>query len=213
DPTAQVLLELLTPVAKTFPAERGFEANALAVQIHGGYGYSSEYLPEAWLRDQKLNTIHEGTSGIQAIDLVGRRVTHDAMIALGGEIMRACSRARVAGVEEAWIAAVEHAMGVVATTTGAIAKGGDPLRHATDYLDMFATLVIAWHWLELAAIAKEALAGALPRGKHSRDEGFYKAKLAAAQYWILTEVPRIAVWAQLCTSNEDSYAALDPSWL
>ena len=70
---AQLLLDLLTPVAKTFPAEKGFEANALAVQVHGGYGYSSEYLPEAWLRDQKLNSIHEGTTGIQGLDLLGRR--------------------------------------------------------------------------------------------------------------------------------------------
>ncbi|HEX8114180.1 MAG TPA: acyl-CoA dehydrogenase family protein, partial [Kofleriaceae bacterium] len=72
---AGLLLDLLTPVAKTFPAERGFEANALAVQIHGGYGYSSEYLPEAWLRDQKLNSLHEGTTGIQSIDLLGRKVS------------------------------------------------------------------------------------------------------------------------------------------
>ena len=71
DASAQLLLDLLTPIAKSFPAERGFEANALALQIHGGYGYSSEYLPEAWLRDQKLNSIHEGTTGIQAADLLG----------------------------------------------------------------------------------------------------------------------------------------------
>jgi alkylation response protein AidB-like acyl-CoA dehydrogenase len=69
----RALLDLLTPIAKSFPAERGFEANALAVQIHGGYGYSSEYPVEAWLRDQKLNSIHEGTTGIQALDLLGRR--------------------------------------------------------------------------------------------------------------------------------------------
>jgi alkylation response protein AidB-like acyl-CoA dehydrogenase len=69
----QRLLDLLTPVAKSFPAERGFEANTLALQIHGGYGYSSEYLPEAWLRDQKLNSIHEGTTGIHGLDLLGRR--------------------------------------------------------------------------------------------------------------------------------------------
>ncbi|MCH9685632.1 MAG: acyl-CoA dehydrogenase, partial [Deltaproteobacteria bacterium] len=68
---AAALLDFITPIAKSFPAERGFDANALALQIHGGYGYSSEYLPEAWLRDQKLNSIHEGTTGIQALDLLG----------------------------------------------------------------------------------------------------------------------------------------------
>jgi butyryl-CoA dehydrogenase len=70
---AKLLLDLLTPIAKSFPSEKGFEANALALQLHGGYGYSSEYLPESWLRDQKLNTIHEGTTTIQGLDLVGRK--------------------------------------------------------------------------------------------------------------------------------------------
>ena len=69
---------------RAFPAEKGFESNALAVQIHGGYGYSSEYLPEAWLRDQKLNSIHEGTTGIQGMDLLGRKV-----VAGGGAALRA----------------------------------------------------------------------------------------------------------------------------
>src|SRR6202521_154613 len=68
---AALLLDLLTPVAKSFPAEKGFESNALAVQVHGGYGYTSEYLPETWLRDQKLNSLHEGTTGIQSLDLLG----------------------------------------------------------------------------------------------------------------------------------------------
>src|SRR5205814_2898238 len=83
---AQLLLDLLTPVAKSFPAERGFESNALAVQVHGGYGYTSEYLPEAWLRDQKLNTLHEGTTGIQSLDLLGRKA-----VAAGGAALIAFS--------------------------------------------------------------------------------------------------------------------------
>ncbi len=213
DARAQVLLDLLTPVAKSFPAERGFEANALALQIHGGYGYSSEFPLEAWLRDQKLNTIHEGTTGIQAMDLLGRRVSRDGMVALGEEIAKTCARARAAAVDAAWIAEVERAVGVIGGATGAIARKppGEALRHATDYLDMFGTVAIAWTWLELAAIACEALAGPLPRG--TRDAGYFKAKLAAAQYWIRTELPRIDHLAKLCVDNEDSYAALDPDWL
>ena len=213
DPRAQLLLDLLTPIAKSFPAERGFESNALALQIHGGYGYSSEFPLEAWLRDQKLNSIHEGTTGIQAIDLLGRRVSHAGLVALGAEIAKTCERARAAGVESAWIAAVERAVEVLGQLTGAIAKGPPEqvLVHATDYLDLFGTVAIAWTWLDLAAIAREALAGPLPRG--TRDAGFYKAKLAAAQYWIRTELPRIDHLAALCRDGEDSYAKLDPAWL
>jgi alkylation response protein AidB-like acyl-CoA dehydrogenase len=221
DERAQLLLDLLTPVAKSFPAEKGFEANALALQIHGGYGYSSEYLPEAWLRDQKLNSIHEGTTGIQAADLLGRRALAKggtALAALGAEVGKACARATAAGVEATWVAAMQRAVASVGGLTGELAQRGlqhpeAMLVHATDYLDLFSTVVIAWQWLDLAAVAKEALAGALPRGRAKRDEGYYKAKLAAAQYWIYTELPRITHLAELCRSGEDSYAALDPAWL
>ena len=97
---AGALLDLITPIAKTFPAERGFDANALALQIHGGYGYSSEYLPEAWLRDQKLNTIHEGTTGIQSIDLLGRKVLREqgrSLALLAQQIQADVSLAEEAG--------------------------------------------------------------------------------------------------------------------
>ena len=70
-------------MAKSFPAEWGFESNALAVQVHGGYGYSSEYPVEAWLRDQKLNSLHEGTTGIQSLDLLGRKVGAEGGRAFG----------------------------------------------------------------------------------------------------------------------------------
>src|SRR5206468_2057745 len=115
---SQLLLDLLTPVAKTFPAEFGFQSNALAVQIHGGYGYSSEYLPEAWLRDQKLNTIHEGTTGIQGLDLLGRKVMAQggaALVALMEEVDAACARAERAGVDAAWIASVRETGRRIAT--------------------------------------------------------------------------------------------------
>jgi butyryl-CoA dehydrogenase len=222
---AGLLLDLLTPIAKSFPADRGFESNALALQIHGGYGYSSEYLPEAWLRDQKLNSIHEGTSGIQAIDLLGRRAVAQggaALVALGSEVARTCARARSAGVDAGWIAGVERALGLIGGLTRELAERGlrggaggaeAMLAHASDYLELFSTAVVAWQWLELAAVAREALAGRLPRGRASRDAGYYQAKLAAAQYWIRTELPRIDHLAALCRDGEDSYVRLNPDWL
>src|SRR5207237_4385817 len=124
---AQLLLDVLTPVAKSFPAERGFESNALSVQIHGGYGYTSEYLPEAWLRDQKLNTIHEGTTGIQSLDLLGRKVVAEggaALQALNEEIVSAVRRAEKAGVDPTWIEAVRGAANVVQEVTMLLAGKG-----------------------------------------------------------------------------------------
>jgi butyryl-CoA dehydrogenase len=218
DERAALLLDLLTPIVKSFPAERGFEANTLALQIHGGYGYSSEYLPEAWLRDQKLNSIHEGTTGIQALDLLGRRAVAKngaALAALGAEIESACTRAADSGVDPAWIAELRRAAGVVGALTMELAGrglSGNPdamLVHATDYLDLFGTVVIAWQWLELATASQRALAGPLPRGHASRDAAYYHGNLAAAQYWIRTELPRIDHLAKLCRDAEDSYAKLD----
>ncbi len=216
------LLDLLTPIAKSFPAEKGFESNALAIQIHGGYGYSSEYLPEAWLRDQKLNSIHEGTTGIQAADLLGRRAMANGgagLVALAAEIEATCARATAAGVTPRWIAEVQRAVGVVGALTSELAQRGlagdveGMMLHATDYLELLSTIVIAWQWLELAAVAQSALAGPLPRGRASRDAGYYQAKLAAAQYWLFTELPRIDHLATLCRTAEDSYARLDPDSL
>jgi alkylation response protein AidB-like acyl-CoA dehydrogenase len=205
--SARLLLDLLTPIAKTFPSEKGFESNALAIQVHGGYGYSSEHLVEAWLRDQKLNTLHEGTTGIQSLDLLGRKVVAEggeAMRLLDGRIRDCDRRAREAGVSASWCQALTDAWDVAAATTlelGARGGSGDVegmLRHSADYLDMLSTLVVAWQWLEMAAAAKQA----------PGDPAFYKGKLAAAQYWIATELPRVGVLAALCRDNEDSYAKI-----
>ncbi|MEO8584627.1 MAG: acyl-CoA dehydrogenase [Acidobacteriota bacterium] len=212
---AQLLLDLLTPVAKSFPAEKGFESNALALQIHGGYGYTSEYLPEAWLRDQKLNSIHEGTTGIQGLDLLGRKVTAHggaALVALGREVADACRRAEAADVDGAWVSAVREAGASLNALTRELAARGSAgdveamLRHSADYLELFSTYAVAWQWLLQAAAAKEKLAHEdVPRD-------FYEGKLAAAQYWLRTELPKNAALVTLCRENEDSYARMKPGW-
>ncbi|WP_437893529.1 acyl-CoA dehydrogenase [Sorangium sp. So ce124] len=212
---AQRLLDLLTPIAKTFPAETGFESNALALQVHGGYGYSSEYLPEAWLRDQKLNSIHEGTTGIQGMDLLGRKVVAGngaALIALGGEIQQTIVRAQRADVEPAWGERLGAALSLLGEVTVQLAEAGmrgdteRMLRHSADYMELVSVVVVAWQWLAMAAAAREGLArGAAPAG-------FYEGKLCAAQYWLSTELPRVEALAALCRSGEDSYARMQPGW-
>ena len=214
---AALLLDLLTPVAKTFPAEKGFEANALAVQIHGGYGYTSEYLPESWLRDQKLNSIHEGTTGIQGLDLLGRKVVAEAgapLRLLREEMVLADARAQAAGVDPRIGGQVLGAMDVVGSLTMHLAEsalGGDVeamLLHSADYMELFSLVVIGWQWLAQAAAAKEARSVA--RGED--DLAFYAGKLCAAQYWANTELPRVLALADLCRAGEDSYAKMRPEW-
>lgn len=212
---AQVLLDLLTPVTKSFPAEKGFESTVLALQIHGGYGYTSEYLPEIFFREQKLNSIHEGTTGIQGLDLLGRKVVaHNgaAMRAFAEEIARTCERAAAAGVAASWIGALTGAAVEVSELTKELAQRGRSgdvegmLCHSADYLELFSTTVIAWQWLLQAAAAREAMAS----GSSERD--FLEGKLAAAQYWLRTELPRVPALVTLCRENEDSYLTMRPSW-
>lgn len=212
---AALLLDLLTPVAKSFPAEWGFESNVLAMQVHGGYGYSSEYLPEAWLRDQKLNSIHEGTTGIQGLDLLGRKAVAEGGAALGilsEEIARAVKRARSAGVDEAWCKRLDEAMTSLVEVTqhlGAKGMAGDVegmLLHSADYLCLVCVVTVAWQWLLQAAVAREAL----DAGRGPAD--FYQGKLAAAQYWLSSELPRAKLFAELCRSGEDSYARMKSDW-
>jgi alkylation response protein AidB-like acyl-CoA dehydrogenase len=213
---AGLFLDLLTPIAKSFPAEWGFESNALALQIHGGYGYSSEQLPESWLRDQKLNTIHEGTTGIHGMDLLGRKV-----VAQGGEplrilleeLARTAARAEKAGVDAAWIARLRAAAdetGALVMHLGAMGMGGDVdgmMRHSTHFLMLFSVLVVSWLWLWQATLAKEGLA----KGAGA-DAAFFEGKLCAAQYWLATELPRVAELAALCRSNDDSFARMQDAW-
>ena len=212
---SQLLVDLLTPVAKSFPAEWGFESNTLALQIHGGYGYSSEYPVEAWLRDQKLNSLHEGTTGIQSLDLLGRKIGADHGRAFGiflDEVGAALGRARAAGAGDDLCDAVGDAMGVLNRTIEVLAQrglGGDVegmLLHSADFLALFSIITIAWQWMLQAAVAAEAMtADAIPRD-------FYAGKLAAARYWVTTELPRAAVHAALCRSGERSFADMRDEW-
>lgn len=212
---AQRMLDLLTPIAKSFPAERGFESNALAVQIHGGYGYTSEYLPEAWLRDQKLNTIHEGTTGIQAMDLLGRKVMAEggaSLMALGATVTAAVEDARAAGVEGAWcdaLAASVEALGGLTMELGAKGMAGDRegmLLHATDYLDLMGVVVVGWQWIAMAAAARRGLA------KGNGSEDFYRGKLAAARHWVVSELPRAAMLVARIREGDRAYAEARAEW-
>ena len=206
---SKLLLDLLTPITKTFPSEKGFESNALALQIHGGYGYSSEYLPEAWMRDQKLNSLHEGTSGIQALDLLGRKIlgTGGASLrALAEQVMADCERPGVDPQESAQLLRALATIGETTLHLGSLGDRDAMMRNSSDYMELFSIAVIAWQWLLQAAAASEGLR----RDPSSSD--FYRGKLAAARYWFATEVPRIDQLCALCRSADDSYATMRPEW-
>jgi butyryl-CoA dehydrogenase len=207
---AQLILDILTPVTKSFAAERGFESTSLALQIHGGYGYSSEYLPELWLREQRLNSIHEGTTGIHSLDLLGRKVVAKggrALLVLTEELRVDIEEARRSGVDEELCDAVKIEIARVTGLTqllGARGIGGDVigmLAHSVDYLTLFSNLIISWQWLRMAGAACRGLGGEVDEDQAA----FYRAKIEAARYWIRTDLADNARLAVLCETGEDSY--------
>ncbi|HEY2187388.1 MAG TPA: acyl-CoA dehydrogenase, partial [Caldimonas sp.] len=196
---ARVLLEVLTPIAKSWPSEWCLEANSLAIQVLGGYGYTRDFPVEQYWRDNRLNMIHEGTHGIQALDLLGRKVVIDG--GAGLELVRSAIAA-TAGRARAMLPLAEHADSLVrasddvaAATRAAWSTGvpAEALANATPYLQAFGHLVIAWMWLDVAACAARAASDAAQRGR-----------LAACRYFFRYELPRIGAWLAVVASRDDT---------
>lgn len=189
---AHRLLELLTPVSKSWPSKWGVAANDLAIQVHGGYGYTQDYNVEQFYRDNRLNPIHEGTFGIQAIDLLGRKVGSDdgaALADLTQRIERSIERAASIAELAQEAAALRAAWSRVLATTAKLRDVPDAtlrLANASCYLDAFGHGVVAWLWLDKAIVAARASNGS--------DAAFYQGKLAACRYFYRWELPRIDRW-------------------
>ena len=187
-----LLLDLLTPICKSWPSEYCLEANKLAIQVLGGYGYTREYPVERLYRDNRLNHIHEGTWGIQGIDILGRKVRmHDgAAVAILREEME--STMGVASKHPELInycGQLENSLSDVEQTISAVTKADDPalaLANATIFLDSMGHLVVAWMWLKQAIAAAE---GKLDG--NASDTAFYDGKLAATGFFFRYEMPKI----------------------
>ena len=154
---SHLLLEVLTPIAKSWPSEWCLEANSLAIQVLGGYGYTRDFPVEQYWRDNRLNMIHEGTHGIQALDLLGRKVVmgDGAGLTLLCETIEA-TIARARGVQplaphaDALAAAVCSSSSRRRVRPGRPARPQEALANATPYLQAFGHVVVAWIWLDVA---------------------------------------------------------------
>ena len=190
---ADLLLEVLTPVAKSWPSEHCLEANKLAIQILGGYGYTREYPVERYYRDNRLNPIHEGAYGIQGLDLLGRKMRMRSGAAL--DVLRREIEKTIGLAEEGALnceaAELREAMSaLVAATAAALGaeNANQGLANATLYLNAFGHVVIAWLWLKQALIAEVAIAEGRAVGD---DAAFYRGKLGACRYFFRYELPKV----------------------
>ncbi|MFS8933532.1 acyl-CoA dehydrogenase [Cupriavidus taiwanensis] len=211
-----LLLDILTPIAKSWPSQWCLEANNLAIQVHGGYGYTREYNVEQFYRDNRLNPIHEGTHGIQGLDLLGRKVVmkDGAAFRLLGERVQA-TIGRALAADDAGLAQQARALGSstkrLAEVTQTLWSAGDAnvtLANASVYLEAFGHVVVAWIWLEQALLARAALAQA----SGQEDQDFYRGKLAAAAYFFRFELPRVGPQLDLLASLDRTTLDMQDAW-
>jgi butyryl-CoA dehydrogenase len=208
-----LLLELLTPIAKSWPSEYTLEANKHAIQILGGYGYTREYPVERLYRDNRLNPIHEGSHGIHGLDLLGRKVNlaGGVTVAIFEEEMQP---ALDAASDSEGLAEMGESLydiwQLVKRTIETVNQEPDTvtrLSSATPFLDAFGHVVIAWLWLRQALIAQQAL----QRGAQA-DTDFYEGKVAACQFFYRYHLPQAAEKLRYVGSQDQSVLDAQASW-
>lgn len=203
---AHLLLDMLTPIAKSWPSQWCLAANDLAIQVHGGYGYTREYAVEQFWRDNRLNMIHEGTHGIQGLDLLGRKVVMDGgagLTLLLDTIRGTVATARAAGLDE-YADPLHAALERTAQVTATVWDAGDPavtLANSSTYLEAVGHVVVAWMWLEQLV----AVGGATG--------DFYDGKRAAAGYFFRHELPRTGPQFDLLASLDRTTLDVRPDCL
>jgi len=190
------LLELLTPIAKTYPSEMGITSISNGLQVLGGYGFCSEFPLQQYYRDIRITPLYEGTTGIQSLDLLGRKV-----VMKNGEAMRSLTKEIIATISAAsnyedlqpyaeQLKTASKELQTVLQHLIQFAMKGEHERYIADasiFMEMMSTVVIAWQWLKLATTAKTALING--NGEFSTD--FYTEQVNTMRFYFKYELPKI----------------------
>src|SRR5664280_382531 len=202
-----LLLEILTPVAKSYPSEMGILSVSQGLQCLGGYGYCDEFPLEQFYRDARIHPIHEGTTGIQGMDLLGRKVTMQKGKAfnyfleeLNKTILAATADSALTPLAGELVGAVETLKKVTSHLIGIAVKGSQDLflADATLYLEAFSIISIAWQWLKQGLSVREAV----KKGIKPNEQNFYEGKLYTMRYFFGYELPKIeGLFKRLMTAD------------
>ena len=209
---SSLLLELLTPIIKSWPSEYCLEANKYAIQVLGGYGYTRDYPLERLYRDNRLNHIHEGAHAIHGLDLLGRKVSlakGRTMELFRQEVEKTILKANGVDILQQFNESLSDALDLTEETIATTLNTPDvelALANATPFLDAFGHVVIAWMWLEQAVVASEKL-------QSKSDDAFYQGKITACQFFFRYELPKIKTAYELVASLDDTCVVLDPAIL
>lgn len=207
---ADDLLGLLTPVIKGYLTDKGFKAAVYAQQVLGGHGYIREHGMEQFVRDARITQIYEGTNGIQAMDLVGRKLPKDngrAIRALFELLGRDIAEAKSGGDPAGVAAALEPAVNDLQAATIWLAQNGlaDPNNAgagAYPYMELMGVVSLGWMWLKMAAASARALA------QGAEERPFHEAKLATARFYAEQELPLSAGLRRKIEAGAESLMAI-----
>lgn len=203
-----LLLELLTPIAKTYPAEKGIEATSNAVQILGGYGFCFDFMPQQYYRDIRIIALYEGTTGIQSLDLLGRKITMKngrALELLAAEIQESIASANKYEELKPYANHLLENLGLIQKVMSVLkphAMQGNYerfLADATVFMDFFGTIVIGWQWLKTATIAKQIL----EKGKGNQPVAFYNSKFYTMKFFYTYEMVKTIGLAKTLMNDEE----------
>lgn len=220
----QGFVELLTPVCKAYSSDKAMEICSKAIDVYGGYGYCQEYPVEQYMRDCKIATLYEGTNGIQALDLVGRKLGQKKgmnVMNMFGEIGATIAKAK--GIDELkpYAARLEEAYNALVDMTMTLAQLGKssgfiiPILNASLYLDIFGDVLLGHFLLQSAALASEKLKAIYAekgvqdsKGKkralvhQNADVAFYEGKIAAAKYFAVDILCTVKARCEAIKSEE-----------
>ncbi len=211
----ELLLGILTPVAKSWPAEHCLEANKWAMQVLGGYGYARDYPVERHYRDNRLNHIHEGTFGIQGRDVLGRKMQIEngrCLQLLKVEMQKTMDEARQFGQLSDQVKNLSAALFSVELATRKVVDCKDKnisLANATLYLDAFGIVVVAWLWLWQGVIALQALTD---DDLVKAEVGFYQGKYQCSKYFYTYELPKIYPSLNIVAELDDICVTMDEDY-
>lgn len=201
------LLEILTPIAKTYPAEMGAVAVSNGLQVLGGYGFCSDFILQQYYRDIRIFSIYEGTTGIQALDLLGRKITMDkgnAWRLLTEEINQSIEKAAEQEALLPYSQKLKDRLGsaqeVLKHLSGHASRGDFEhfLADATVFMEFLGNIVVGWLWLDIGAAALQAA----DTGKTTYERGFYREKLLCMRFYYNYELPKTVGLAEVLLNQE-----------
>jgi butyryl-CoA dehydrogenase len=213
---ANLLLDLLTPIAKSYPSEMCCLSTSAAVQVLGGAGYTTDFTVEQFYREARIHPIHEGTTAIHGIDLLGRKITiHNgkAIQIFFEEINKTMAEAAYEASLEPFVEKLQKSLSKAQQATGyllGLAGKGETekfLADATLYLEMFGIITIAWQWLNQGIVAQQKLNDA-----HESDQNFYQGKLATMRYFYEYELVKVDSLVKRLQSTDNVTIDMQSDW-